>query len=123
MPSYIVKVNKEDDLYVYWSDIAEAPHCWGTREEVSKYMISIGENNINELDSRFARADENGTSAYSWADTYGWETSGFIYMQLGFLRRNKLGEFLASYAPVNGFVDRGSDFDLSLLEPFDDDCC
>lgn len=113
MPSYIVKINKEDDFYVYWSDIVEAPHCWGTKAEVSDYIKRIWDDTSF---GRFERADAYGSSAYSWADTYGWDDSGFIYKQLGFLKRAKLGEFLAS------FNKEENEFDLALLEPFDD-CC
>lgn len=114
MPSYIVKINKEDDFYVYWSEIAESPHTWGTKEEVSSYMRSIRQD--DDLQARFDRADENGTSAFAYAENYGWEDTGvFIYDQLGMLRRNQLGPFLKSYNPVT------CEFDLTLLEPFENE--
>jgi hypothetical protein len=31
MPSYIVKINPDDDLYVYWSTITDSPHICGER--------------------------------------------------------------------------------------------
>lgn len=111
MPSYIVKVNKEDDLYVYWSDIVEAPHCWGTKAEVTNYIKRIWDDTSF---GRFERADRFGSSAYAYADTYGWNAPGFIYKQIGWLTRDKLGEFLASYDKEE------NEFDLSLLEPFED---
>lgn len=109
MPSYIVKINKEEDFYVYWSDIVEAPHVWGTRDHVTKYMLRIGEDASH---ARFDRANETGTSAMQ--GDYDWDDHGFIYMQQGFLRREDLAEFLGSYG-------RDDEFDLSLLEPFEDD--
>lgn len=113
MPSYIIKLNKEEDLYVYWSEIVEAPHCWGTRDEVTKYMTRIGES--KDLDARFARADEHGTSAFAYADNYGWDSKGvIIFMQQGYLYRDELKSFLESY---NGNFD----FDAYLLHPFDDE--
>lgn len=108
MPSYIVKVNKEDDFYVYWSDIVDAPHCWGTKAEVSDYMKRIWDDTSF---GRWERADLTGTS--SMVGYHDWD-SGFIYKQLGFLKRSNLGEFLASYDKEE------NEFDLSLLEPFED---
>jgi hypothetical protein len=112
MPSYIIKINKEDDFYCLWSEVTESPHVWGTRAEVEEYMIHHHAM-AGELQERFDRADLNGTSAFSYAENYGWEDKGiFIYEQKGMLRRERLGDFLNSF-------DGKYSFDLTILEPFD----
>lgn len=114
MPSYIIKLNKEEDLYVYWSEIVDAPHCWGTKEQVSEYMVRVG--HTDDLENRFDRADEHGTSAFAYAENYGWNDTGvLIYDQKGFLRRNDLKDFLSSFNKLTG------EFNNSLLHPFEDD--
>lgn len=119
MPSYIIKLNKEEDLYVYWSEIVDAPHYWGTRAELSEYMIRIG--HADDLENRFDRAEENGTSAFAYAENYGWDDKGvLIYDQKGFLYRNELKEFLGSLDEEMSQKGRHV-FDVSLLHPFEDD--
>lgn len=108
MPSYVVKVNREEDFYVLWSDVTESPHVWGDRAEVEEYMKTYAM--AGDLPERFDRADKRGTSAFP--GFYDWEDSGFIYEQRGFLPRSSLRAFLESYD--------GYEFDLTLLEPFDD---
>lgn len=111
MPSYIVKDTPKDDFYVYWSDITDSPHVWGTREEVGEYMTQIGQG--ADLDERFARADDTGSS--SFPPFYKWGDSGFVYNQQGYLRRENLRSFLESYDP-------GEDsFNTIYLEDFEDD--
>lgn len=120
MPSYLIKVNKEEDFYCVWSTVTDSPHYWGRGGEVAQRLLeyyptgcSIG-TALREISERFERADEHGTSAMAYKEFYGWDDSGFIYDQLGWLPRKKLGEFLRSY-------DHGEDrFDLSILEPFED---
>lgn len=111
MPSYIVKVNRNEDRYVLWSTVTDSPHFWGTEEELMAHMEYLGQvgDGIND---RFLRADVFGTSSYG--GDYSWDDSGFIFEQKGFLRRNKLGEFLDSWSDDAPF------FNLSLLESFED---
>lgn len=111
MPSYLIKPDREENFYCYWSEIVEAPHCWGDREYVEAYMEKIGEN----AGDRWERTDETGSSAfppfYKWGQGQGY----IIYEQRGMLPLGHLKDFLESYDEETGH------FDLSYLEPFDDE--
>lgn len=82
MPRYIVKTNKDEDFYVVWSEIVDSPLYWGTRDQlVAQYDLADPE--------RFERADKAGTSSFNPAFG-GWDDSGFIYEQIGWLPRHNL---------------------------------
>lgn len=110
MPSYIVKVNKDEDFYVQWSEITDSPYCWGPRTEVEQAMKDFG---YDISPDRFDRADATGTSALP--GFYNWEDSGFVFEQKGYLKRGDLKAFLETYDEETG------KFDESFLEPFEDD--
>lgn len=115
--STVVKVDPDEDWYVVWSDIAEAPMAWGGRERVGMWLTSRGhwENPTGEPDgtpeSRLARADQTGTSSL-WPSPddphMGWQESkyprGLIYRQQGWLpidRMKALCERLSSDADAD----------------------
>lgn len=60
MPSYIVKVAPDIDLYVYWSTIVDAPTAIGSRDELAEWLRQRG---YAADDQRFDRADRTGTSS------------------------------------------------------------
>lgn len=72
MPTYIIKPSRDEDFYVWWSTVVDAPIGWGPRDYVPLDNEGSPE--------RFARADERGTSA-NWPDwpvekmPFGWNDS------------------------------------------------
>lgn len=119
MPSYVVKVTPDEDLYVVWSTVEECPYAWGTREEITGYLLERSEKQPKyakpEIDERFERADATGTSMFY--GHYSWDAAGFIFQQKGLLPRSKLAAFLDSYSCEDG----RDTYDETLLEPFEDD--
>lgn len=125
MPSYVVKPTREEDFYVYWSEIVEAPVMWGNRAETLAYLASRPDSDRTNPVERLDRADQHGSSAL-WPRVtdpiYGWNDSGMIYQQQGYLPRTRLREMVQRFTDANP----GSDEcvitpDVSdLLEPFED---
>ena len=117
MPSYIVKVSRESDQYVWWSDIVEAPIALGTRREVQAAMAVSVRWAEDAADERFERADRTGCSAM-WPTPenpiYAFDDHGPIAEQRGIVPRHLLGE----YARLR-LADDPAAFDL--LTPLDDD--
>lgn len=116
MPSYIIKPEPDEDLYVLWSDVVEAPVIIGTRAEVTRVLQSWGRPAEAERD-RFDRADRHGSSAM-WPKTdrpiYGWDdAAGFIAEQRGVLRRGDL----TVYARLRLANDPAA---FELLQPFEE---
>ncbi|WP_032384664.1 hypothetical protein [Rhodococcoides fascians] len=85
MPHYIVKIDRDQDLYVDWSTITDCPAAIGTRAELT---AELGP----ELskDARWDRADLNGTSSVD--GFYGWDDGEFIAEQRGLVKRADLPE-------------------------------
>jgi hypothetical protein len=69
MPSYIVKADPNEDFYVEWSTVVDAPIRWGTAAEVTARR------------DRIARADATGTSSFD--GFYNWEQASFLVANLG----------------------------------------
>jgi hypothetical protein len=62
MSHYIVKIDRDTDLYVNWSTIVDAPGAIGTREGLADYLrFTAGEKAADA--ARFDRADATGTSS------------------------------------------------------------
>jgi len=104
MPRYLVKPDPDEDFYVDWSEIVDAPCDWGTKAELL---------NADNTEERFARADKHGTSMYA-TQFGGWNDKGFIYEQIGWLPRKNLK------ALCLWLQDHGEEADvMHLLEPLD----
>lgn len=58
MPTYIIKPERETDLYVWWSTIVDAPVGWGDRADALAHGTA---------EDRLERADRTGTSA-NWTN-------------------------------------------------------
>lgn len=107
MPRFIIKPDRELDLYVDWSTIVDAPCMWGTREEMLAAGVTL---------ERLDRAEATGSScAGEIADLYSWSHQMFMYLQEGVLSRTRMAELLDRLS-----VDRDADVS-DLLAPFDDD--
>jgi hypothetical protein len=100
----LIKAALDRDVYVGWSDVAEAPAGVWSRETALAYGFPR---------SRLDRADTNGSSATGEYRAGHWDDSGFVAEQRGWLRRERLGEYAVEY--LHG--DRQAAFDL--LEPFE----
>lgn len=68
MPDYLIKPDPGADFYVCWSTVVDAPEYWGTKGELQKDVRPDGK----WAEERFARADDNGTSANwdNWPKAY-----------------------------------------------------
>lgn len=125
MPTYILKVSPEKDLYIGWSSVTDSIHFWGTREEVIEREIDEAKRRADEIvraarseaEQRLDRADETGTSAL-WGNppVYGFQSEGLVWQNSGVLPRERIEEMLGTYNDSIG------DFEGEhLLKPFEDD--
>lgn len=93
MPSYIIKCAPDEDLYLEWSTVVEAPTAVGTRAEMLDHLTeNTSETGIHAPEARLQRADTTGTSAFG---RYGcpWGSDGMIYKQRGILPRRNMAEY------------------------------
>jgi hypothetical protein len=82
----LVKADRDQDLYLIWSSIVDAPIWIGTRAELLKQLWTDFHRKHPNCDPkpgtgpdvRLARADEFGTSDLD--GDYGWEQESFILM-------------------------------------------
>lgn len=113
MPSYIVKIKPDHDLYVYWSTIVEGPIAIGTRTELADYLRTRAHHVSAELAApeRFDRADNTGTSSID--RFYDWSNEGFIVEQYGTVKRSDIPELMRCMAERIDYAH--------LLTPFEDD--
>ena len=80
MPTFIVKPKRDEDFYVLWSTVVDAPTGYGMRAELIGPFGGPAE--------RFDRADEYGTSMQDpdlprdrqW---FGWHDESFLLMNCG----------------------------------------
>lgn len=103
----LIKADKDQDLYVGWSTICDAPAGVWSRETAAEYGFPV---------SRLDRADATGTSSTGRdgrPGLGGWEDTGFIAEQRGFLRRDLVGKYAVEY--LHG--DREAAY--ALLDPFE----
>lgn len=117
MGSFIIKVAPDEDLYLEWSTIVEAPTAVADRAEMLKHLTTGGWRGPTEpsaAEERLARADRTGTSMLD-CDFGGWDCAGEIYMQQGFLPRARMGEFARRL-----LADENAE-PTDLLEPFEGD--
>jgi hypothetical protein len=113
--TYIVKPDRDEDFYVLWSDIVEAPTAFGPRA----YLEGLRQWRHDPSPERFDRADAYGCSAM-WPEPddpiYGFgDAEGMIYMQRGWLRRDRLK------AACERLGADENDPITDLLEPFEDE--
>lgn len=98
----LVKPDGNKDMYVGWSNVCEMPAGVWSRRTALEYGFPA---------ARLDRADTTGTS--SCTGDGGWDDPGFVAEQLGWLRRDRLGDYAVEY--LNG--DRVAAY--ALLEPFE----
>ncbi len=101
----VIKPSRDEDSYVGWSHVVEAPAWAGTRAEA--ILDGCPE-------SRLRRADETGSSMH---DNFGcrWDCRGLIAEQRGYLPRARIGAYAAAY--LEGRMQEAFD----QLEPFDNE--
>jgi hypothetical protein len=111
MGSCIIKASPQEDLYLEWSTVVEAPTAVGTRKQMAEYLRVNGS---RDPESRLARADSRGSSAWD-IDLGGWRDEYLIYQQQGLLPRDRLAE-----AARRLLADERASL-TDLLLPFDDE--
>ena len=99
----LIKCRKEEDFYIGWSEIVEAPTFYGTATQARKKGYT---------QERIDRADQTGTS--SLPGFYRWDSTGLIAEQRGFLPRR----YLRAYVLLYDANLMQAAFDL--LEPFEE---
>lgn len=120
MGNIIIKPERDQDFYVGWSTIVEAPTWFGSRAEAVGYVTEDHRTHGGPSDppeERLARADRLGSSIKPEAG-YGfgyWDDEDFIYEQRGTLPRKHLIEACRLLAAD----DEAGVWDL--LEPFEDE--
>lgn len=92
MGRIIIKPSRDEDFYIEWSSVVEAPTAFGSRDEMLAYLEDDGVD-------RLSRAYETGTSAMFRCVSAGREGAlycgfddpgAFIYKQEGMLSRDRL---------------------------------
>lgn len=96
MPHIVIKAAPNQDAYVYWSTIVEAPIAYGDGGEMLEILTEewqeqhpgMSTDSITDPAARLARADRTGTSAAGGYAFFGaWDYGEFIYEQRGYLAR------------------------------------
>jgi hypothetical protein len=124
MPTIIVKLDPNEDFYVLWSSVVDAPTSFGTRAQITEHLLyyDFSQGQIDDgyaqrqIDARFERADERGTSSMVRGDG-DWSDEFFMYMQEGLLRRDHLKTLYERMEALDTDYPDVSD----LLIPFEDD--
>ena len=109
MPHYIVKIDRDTDLYVNWSTIVDAPGAIGTREGLADYLRFTACEKAADA-ARFDRADATGTSSID--GFYGWDEQEFIVEQRGLVKRSDIPQLVAAMENDLGYQH--------LLTPIED---
>lgn len=81
MPTFIVKPKRDEDFYVAWSTVVDAPGSFGTRAEIKRDQFA------HATDDRLDRADEFGTSMCDPAlprdrQWFGWHDDAFLIREV-----------------------------------------
>jgi hypothetical protein len=106
MGRFVVKADRDRDLYLIWSTVVDAPIWVGDRAELVKELWAeyrrehphSTPNAGHGPDARIRRADETGTSALD-CDWYGWDDETFMVMAGApddgwyHLRRDRLADY------------------------------
>jgi hypothetical protein len=119
MPSFILKVTPDRDLYVKWSTIVENMTRSGTRAEFLEHLAAVQPDLLDDPghcpEARLARADAYGTSALTHPPDGGWDDKSLIVDQRGILPRADLEAY------VDAIVADNFNKAYALLVPFEDD--
>lgn len=116
MGRYIIKPDKELDLYVEWSTTVDNPTCVASRAEMAAYLVEGQKHTSAQAEARLERADRSGSSML---DPTGcdWDDEGLIpltHKGQRWLRRGRLGAYCLLVAvddPEGAYL---------LTEPFED---
>jgi hypothetical protein len=97
MGYYLIKADKDLDLYVEWSSIVEAPTFVGTRQEILDYLIENEQQTSGSEDParRLARTDLHGSSMID-NRFESWEDPGIMAEQR-WLKRGRIGAYSLLY--------------------------
>lgn len=88
MGVFVIKPEKNKDLYVVFNTVTDLPEMWGTRQETSEYLYEIDplkEPSTIGIEGSLSRTDQTSASihrhGYSWELNYtlNWAGHGFIY--------------------------------------------
>lgn len=102
----VLRTRPDADLYVIWSVRADGPMWIGPEAELVEVL---GAEHADRLD----RARVTGTS--SALGEGGWDYSGFVADQLGWLPRARLHDYIVAYQSEDADATR------ALLDPFETD--
>lgn len=109
MGYYLMKADKEHDLYVNWSTYTDCPIEWGTKQE----MLDAGFD-----EERLEHAEERGTSSFINAGSY--NSNGHVIYSMGtdgpwYLNRKNLYDFLIALGTED---DPSEDIQQAALEQY-----
>ncbi len=102
----VIRTSPDADLYTIWSMVADAPMWIGTETDLAAVLG-------DEHADRLTRAREHGTSSHDGDG--GWDDSGFVAEQVGWLPRTRMHDYVSEYQ-VGGI-----ELAKRHLEPFDDE--
>jgi hypothetical protein len=118
MGQTIVKPNRDENFYILWSSIVEAPLAWGTKEDFQTNP-PWPEDNTDFSDERFDRVDRTSTSARYYVTSWD-EEDTYIYEQRGWIERSRLKE-ITDILEREESVPNDHPEILALLHPFEED--
>lgn len=123
MPGFIVKPIADEDFYVRWSTIVDAPTAFGSREELA---AELGPEHGSP--DRFERADEFGTSMCDpeiardrqW---FGWHKMEFMLREWPIPNARSEGTYGVPRENVRALCEQDEDddpTDLLIFHPHED---
>lgn len=119
MPSFIVKPKADEDFYVVWSTVVDAPTAWGDRSELERDLGSV-----ESSPERFDRADATGTSMNdpeirNGRQWFGWHDKEFMLMEWDIPNRQK-GVYQVPRENVRALCEAyDTDIDITPLLTFE----
>lgn len=119
MSRFIMRVHPDQDLYVEWSTSVDYIIFYGTRDELSNWLVDREFSRIrDETKQRLDRAAETGTSVlYSHGGPVpgSWDDDDLLVRDSGTLARADLGQFVEA-------LQRGDEAAAeALVQPLEDD--
>jgi len=102
---FVIKLDKDKDIYMVWSFVVDAPIFFGNREDVGgelslDYTLRQVRDGIaaTKVEASLARCDETGTTQeFGHPPDGSWHDFGLLYMNLGTLPRDKFYEMYERY--------------------------